>query len=128
MPEALPSFLHRRQRAAASLCAAFWLACGGAAAGEESASVERGRLLLAQYRCGSCHSIPGVADARGRDATPLDGFGRRSYIAGRLPNLPDLLSAWIVHPQALVPSTTMPSLGVSAAQARDMAAYLGSLQ
>lgn len=95
---------------------------------DSPASLERGRQLLAQYRCGSCHRIDGVADARGRSATPLDGFGRRSYIAGRIPNQPEALRAWIMDPQSLVPSSTMPALGVTAAQARDMAAYLRSLR
>lgn len=58
----------------------------------------------------------------------LEAFGRRSYIAGRIPNQGDNLARWIVEPSALVFDTTMPSMGVSPAQARDMAAYLGSLK
>jgi cytochrome c len=94
----------------------------------EADSVERGRALLAQYQCGSCHTIPGVADSRGRLAPPLSAWRHRSYIAGRLPNRPDVLARWIAAPQALVPGTAMPSMGVSPEDARAMAAYLFSLR
>lgn len=88
------------------------------------ASVERGQRLLAQYQCGSCHAIPGVASAGGQAASSLAGFGARSYIAGRLANQPALLAQWIASPRSLVPGTAMPSMGVTPADARDMAAYL----
>jgi cytochrome c2 len=91
-------------------------------------NVERGRLLLAQYQCGSCHAIPKVPASRGQVAAPLDAFGRRSYIAGRLTNSPETLARWIESPQSLVPGTLMPSMGVSPADARDMASYLMSLR
>ena len=85
---------------------------------------ERGRRLLSQYQCGACHTIPGVAASRGQVASTLIGFGQRSYIAGRLPNRAELLAQWIVHPQALVPGTAMPSMGVTPEDASHMAAYL----
>ena len=91
-------------------------------------TVERGRSLLVQYRCGSCHTIPGVPASRGQVAQPLTAWGQRSYIAGRLPNRPDVLARWIVAPQSLVPGTLMPSMGVSPADAQAMAAYLFSLE
>nr|WP_315398522.1 c-type cytochrome [uncultured Duganella sp.] len=89
--------------------------------------VARGRLLLAQYQCGSCHRIPEVAAARGTVGPALDSYGRRSYIAGQIPNRPEALARWIVDPAALKPGTAMPAMGVSPADARDMAAYLYSL-
>lgn len=82
---------------------------------------------MAQYQCGSCHAVPGVAAARGRLGPSLAGFGRRSYIAGHVPNGPEALARWIVEPAALAPDTTMPAMGASEADARDMAAYLLSL-
>ncbi|RYF40005.1 MAG: c-type cytochrome [Comamonadaceae bacterium] len=91
---------------------------------ESPQRVARGQSLLAQYQCGSCHAIPGVASAGGQVTASLAGFGGRSYIAGRLPNRPDLLAQWIATPQALVPGTLMPSMGVTPQDARDMAAYL----
>lgn len=91
-------------------------------------SIERGKLLVDQYQCGTCHAIPGIPAARGTAGPPLQGFGRRSYIAGHIPNKPDLLAKWLIDPRAMVPSTTMPSMGVTPNDARDMAAYLHSLQ
>jgi cytochrome c len=120
---------HRAALAAAA-AALLMSGCGesGRPAEAASASAERGRLLIAQYQCGSCHTIPGVPASRGHVASPLTSFGQRSYIAGRLANRPDILAQWIESPQALVPGTAMPDMGVSAADARDMAAYLSSLQ
>lgn len=89
---------------------------------------ERGRRLVEQYQCGSCHVIPDVAAAQGRVATSLENFGRRSYIAGRVANQPEFLAAWIVDPQSVSPGATMPRMGVQPAEARDMAAFLLSLR
>lgn len=90
--------------------------------------VERGRVLLAHYQCGACHVIPGVAAARGVLGPSLQGWGRRSYIAGEWPNRPGLLQRWLVEPAALVPGTLMPRLGVGHADAAAMAAYLATLR
>ena len=92
------------------------------------ANVLQGQRLLAQYQCGSCHVIPDVAAARGRQGPSLAAFGKRSYIAGHVPNTPEALALWIVAPAAVVADTSMPSMGVSATEARDMAAYLGALR
>lgn len=96
----------------------------GAAADGVRADSARGRELLSQYQCGACHTIPGVPSSRGQVAASLAKFGERSYIAGRLPNRADLLAQWISQPQALVPGTAMPSMGVPLEDARHMAAYL----
>lgn len=104
------------------------LALPGLVAAADDARVERGRSLLAQYQCGSCHTIPGVASSRGLVAQPLSAWSQRSYIAGRVSNRPELLARWIVAPQSLVPGTTMPSMGVSPDDAQAMAAYLFSLE
>ena len=120
---------HRAALAAAA-AASLLSGCGAserpAAAAAAGGSAERGRVLLAQYQCGSCHTIPGVPASRGKVAAPLDAFGERSYIAGRVANRPEALARWIESPQALVPGTSMPDMGASAADARDMAAYLSS--
>lgn len=86
--------------------------------------VARGRQLVAQYQCGGCHALAGAPSPALTAAPPLDGFGRRSYIGGRLANTPQTLQRWLQSPQALVGDATMPDLGVSAADARDIAAWL----
>ena len=94
------------------------------------AAEQRGRAqaLLAQYQCGSCHHIPGVPSSLAGAGPSLSGFGRRSYIAGQVPNTPESLQRWLQDPPALVPGATMPRLGVSERDARDIAGYLLSLQ
>lgn len=87
-----------------------------------------GKRLIEQYQCGSCHAIPDTAAAVGTAGPPLAGFGRRSYIAGRIPNLAPALIAWLANPPAMKPGTMMPNLGVSHVEARHMAAYLYTLQ
>ena len=88
---------------------------------------DRGAELIAQYGCGSCHTIPGVNRADGLVGPPLTRFGARSYIAGELPNNADNLRRWITDPQAVEPGTAMPKLGVTAIDAQDIAAYLYTL-
>ncbi|MFG3688357.1 c-type cytochrome [Micromonospora sp. NPDC047740] len=88
---------------------------------------DRGAQLIAQYGCGSCHTIPGIDQAGGLVGPPLTRFGARSYIAGELPNNADNLQRWITDPQAVEPGTAMPKLGVSAIDAQDIAAYLNTL-
>lgn len=92
-----------------------------------SADEANGRLLLRQFGCGECHTIPGVANARGNVGPPLTHVARRSYLAGRVPNRPETMAQWIRDPQRFDPMTRMPDLQVTEAHARDMAAYLFAL-
>ena len=84
----------------------------------------RGEIAIAKYGCGGCHVVPGVARATGLVGPPLTDYASRSYVAGRVPNTPDNLLAWIRRPDSLEPGTVMPALGVSEAEARDIVAYL----
>jgi cytochrome c2 len=103
--------------------------CGADAEAPPSiGDAERGRLLLRQFHCGSCHRIPGVVLAQGRDGPPLERLAERAYLAGTLPNTPEHLVRWITEPQGVKPGTAMPDLGVGEEHARDMAAYLYTLK
>lgn len=115
-------------RAALSCCALALAACGGEPHGLPAGDRENGRLLLRQFGCGTCHEIPGVAEAKGRAGPPLKGVASRVYIAGVLPTTPENMAAFIRAPQKLEPRTTMPDLGVTEAHARDMVAYLYSIE
>ncbi len=86
-----------------------------------------GRALIAGYGCTACHQIPGVRIMSGSVGPSLEGFGRRTYIAGRLPNRPAMLTLWLRDPPAVDPETAMPNVGVSEREARDIAAYLYTL-
>jgi cytochrome c2 len=88
----------------------------------------RGAAVIEQYGCGSCHTIPGVRNAKGLVGPPLLWWSRRTFIAGELPNTPENLVRWVRAPQSVEPHTAMPTLGLSDRQARDVAAYLYTLR
>ena len=89
----------------------------------------RGRAIIASgvHGCAACHSIPGIRWPNGIVGPPLRGFSERGFIAGQLPNRPDVLVAFLQNPPAIVPQTGMPNVGLTTEQARDIAAYLYTL-
>lgn len=87
----------------------------------------RGRALIADYGCGTCHFVDGVPGANGLVAPRLEDFANRTLLAGTFPNVPRFLVPWVMDPPDLKPETAMPDLGVSEAQARDIASYLYTL-
>lgn len=86
-----------------------------------------GLAVIERVGCAACHRIPGVDWPQGRAGPSLEGFGARPMIAGRLPNQPDTLVAWLLDPPALSPGTAMPPSPISEAEARDVAAWLYTL-
>jgi cytochrome c1 len=96
-----------------------WLVAGGDA--------RRAPRLIRDLGCASCHTVPGVEGAVGNVGPPLTRFAERTYIAGMLRNTPANLVRWIRAPQSVVPGNAMPDMGVSEAEARDIAAYLYGL-
>jgi cytochrome c oxidase assembly factor CtaG/cytochrome c2 len=92
------------------------------------ANAAHGPALIRAYGCGSCHMVPGVRGARGTVGPPLAHFARRGYIAGTLRNTPDQLIYWLRRPQQVLPGNAMPDTGLSEQEARDIAAYLYTLQ
>lgn len=90
--------------------------------------IERGAGLIKEFGCGACHTIPGVDGASATVGPPLISWSRRSYIAGNLANTPENLVRWVTDPRGVEPGTAMPDLGVDEQEARDVAAYLYTLQ
>jgi cytochrome c len=90
-------------------------------------NAERGEAAIERYGCVACHSIPGIANPGSDVGPPLDQIATRSYIAGVLANTPDAMIRWLRDPPRVDPRTAMPNLGVSEAEARDMTAYLYTL-
>ena len=88
----------------------------------------RGREAVRRYGCTTCHTIPGVAGARGTVGPPLTQMGRRSYVAGHLDNTPENLARWIQRPQDVDPRNAMPNVGVTDADSRDIVAFLYTLK
>lgn len=90
----------------------------------------RGLALIAEgtYGCAACHAVPGIQAPKGVVGPPLAGMARRGFIAGQLPNKPGVMIAFLQNPPALLPQTGMPNLGLTAEEARHMAAYLYTLE
>lgn len=123
--------MNRRRLCTTAAMSLFVAGCGGIdreSPTPANVDAARGRAALERFECGACHVIPGVRGAVGFVGPPLDGFARRVHLAGRFANSPDVLVRWIVDPPALKPDTAMPAVGVSEADARDIAAYLYGLE
>jgi cytochrome c len=90
----------------------------------EGGDAQRGREAIVRYGCGACHVIPGIRGANGRVGPQLYDFLNQIYIAGMLPNRPENLIVWIQNPRGVNPGTAMPDMGITEAEARDIAAYI----
>ncbi len=88
------------------------------------ASAERGKAVIVRVGCASCHTITGIDWPRGQNGPALHAFAERGLIAGRLPNRPDVLAAYIRNAPGMVPGSAMPAMPVSEQEARDIAAFL----
>lgn len=88
----------------------------------------RGRAALERHDCGVCHVIPGVRGAPGQVGPSLEDFAHRPNLAGKFATGGENIARWIIDPPAMAPHTAMPSVGVTEAEARDMAAYLLTLR
>jgi cytochrome c1 len=85
-------------------------------------------MLARDHGCPACHVIPGVGPVAGQVGPPLAGFAARTYIAGRRPNRPDDLVAWLRNPVLIDPETAMPDVGLTEEEAKHVAAYLYTLE
>ncbi len=88
----------------------------------------RGAQSIQRQGCHSCHRIPGIPGANSYVGPPLIGWSERQYIAGSMENTPDNLIDWIMNPQAIEPGTAMPDMDIDEQEARDIAAYLYTLE
>jgi cytochrome c len=87
-----------------------------------------GKALVARYGCGACHAIGKISGLNGKVGPSLDGIAARSEIAGLLSNQSANMVFWIRYPQKVAPGGGMPDQGISAKDARDIAAYLYTLR
>ena len=109
------------------------LLVAGCAANEQASLVDggnptSGRQLIQRYGCHSCHRIPGVPGAHSYVGPPLIAWSERHFIAGNLENTPENLIDWIMHPQSIEPGSAMPDMNVSEQDAKDISAYLFTLE
>jgi cytochrome c1 len=85
------------------------------------------KALIAS-NCGACHQVPGVRAADGRVGPSLAGIAHQQIIAGHFANSPQTLTAWIEHPQSMLPGNAMPEMHLTHDQARAITSYLYTLE
>lgn len=100
-----------------------------------NADLGKGRQVLETKGCGSCHAFTGVAPiaASTPPAMAPKDFARAHALAPdlrttRVRTTPAKLVAWLRDPAAVKPDTAMPKIALSAAEIRDVAAYLLSAE
>jgi mono/diheme cytochrome c family protein len=90
--------------------------------------VSAGRRSTQNFLCATCHHIPGMVGTSHHVGPPLDGIGSRQYIGGVVLNTPENMVRWLKDPKQFDPLSAMPAMGLSDKQARDIAAYLYTLE
>lgn len=109
----------------------FLAGCGEGDTAEGTRLVEgdpaNGLRIMQRLECSACHVIPGLRGAQAHVGPALSGFARRGYIGGILPNRPALLVDWVRDAPAFAPDTAMPPFVLTEHEARDIAAYLYTL-
>ena len=92
-------------------------------------NAEHGKALAAQYGCNVCHAIPGVEGPQGSLGPSLAGLARRPAISyEKVQNTPENLVKFIQNPQTMNPQSSMPPIGLTDPEAKDIAAYLLTLE
>ena len=100
-----------------------------AATASTNGDATRGQQLIAQYGCNVCHAIPGISGPQGTLGPSLQGLASRPTISfGKVPNTPANLTQFIQNPASLNPQSSMPPLGLPAADAQQITAYLLTLK
>lgn len=92
------------------------------------ADTQAGLAVIQRVGCAACHRIPGVDWPTGTVGGSLDGFAERSMIAGRFPNRPQPLAVWVRDAPSMASATGMPAMPITQSEARDVAAYLYTLE
>lgn len=90
---------------------------------------DRGKELMVVNQCYDCHIIPGIDRKPGPGVpTPLAGLAfREKIVMKQVANTRDNLEAYIQHPRKHFALTAMPGIGDKPQDARDIAAYLVTL-
>lgn len=87
-----------------------------------------GEQIFVQRTCVNCHTVVGTAANQrlGPDLTHL--ASRRTLAAGAAENTPSELARWLQDPDSIKPGSHMPNLHLSAAEVRELVAYLETLK
>jgi cytochrome c oxidase subunit 2 len=79
-------------------------------------------------KCGSCHTVRGTS-ADGTTGPDLTHVASRTSLAAlTIPNSPERMRQWLVHPQEVKPGNPMPAVPLTDAQVAQLVAYLESLR
>ena len=118
-------------RGQAVVLALFAAACADKSGGPREiagADPARGFAVAQRVGCAACHQTPGIAWPAGAAGPSLEGFGGSPLIAGRFPNQPDRLTRWVRDAPSMAPETGMPAMPITEAEARDVAAWLYTIE
>ena len=86
-----------------------------------------GRQLFVSAGCAGCHTLNNLPGASGVAGPNLTNVVLRPTLAGEtIPLTPDTLTRFLLDPSAVKPGSTMPSVGLTESEARDLAAFLYS--
>ena len=94
------------------------LVTAGHAPAQDAALVQKGERLFIEQGCYGCHTV-GKVGTQGI-APDLSHVGGKHDVA--------YLTKWLEDPASQRPTAHMPKIGLSAAEAKALAAYLGSLK
>lgn len=126
----IPPMSRTASRIAAALALLLATGCGSPSdAGPERGSVARGRELILRHECYDCHLIPGIDRKPGPGVPiPLDGFAERTMLRStRIRLTREVLEQYLQRPRSVHPPSIMPGIGDRPEDARDIAAYLLTL-
>jgi mono/diheme cytochrome c family protein len=95
--------------------------------GRERADAQRGKALFDAMGCVACHQLHGSGGDVGPSlTTQVPEFPHGTWVGDKLQGA--WIYQWLLDPQALVPDTIEPNLGLSEQEALDLTAYLLTLK
>ena len=87
-----------------------------------------GKRAIFKRDCTSCHVIPGFEGNTEVAGPALSHWAKHGMIEDTWPNTPENLERWIRFSETMNPETVMKLLSVNEKDAKDISAYLFSLQ
>jgi len=91
--------------------------------GRDRADAQRGKTLFDAKGCIACHQVNGKGGDVGPSlTTQVPEFPQGTWVGDKLQG--GWIYQWLLNPQALVPDTLEPNLGLSDEEALDITAYL----
>ncbi len=95
--------------------------------GQDRADAQRGQALFDQKGCIACHQLHGTGGDVGPSlTTQVPEFPQGTWVGDKLRG--EWIYAWLQNPQALLPDTIEPNLGLSDQQVLDLTAFLTNLK